>query len=178
MNIDQEVAPGWTRFHNVAQESLSKSVYCAFGLDKDSPLVNQVVSGNNYRTFPRLTAWKDEEGYLYNKVGLSVFDFRGKYGNPPAPRVKLWKSRRGVTIILTCTLRRCTMNRLDVIEDGTAEGKSGPQYSKVCGRIVLQLEKYEILPPPPSHHHDDSTRKSSTKKSTSYTTARKRKRTE
>lgn len=147
MNDDRISTYEWKRFHYKARKALSRSEALKFDVGKIDEEVNEVVSGYNYRTFPRNGAWKDENGFLYEKIGLFVFNFRGHHGEKPKKRVRLWKSARGITVILSCFTVKCTMNRREVLDGAIAEGQAEAQYSRVCGRVVLQLEKYDILPP-------------------------------
>ncbi len=129
---------------------LSPAQYGIFGFFiEDIKDISEVVTEHNFKTFKTRYSWRDQHNFLWNRVGLYIFDFRGHYGFEPRGELKLTRDEGEMRIELTCMVERAMVNNRDNM------GGSANSNTSVCGRGVLSVKSYSIgpafpkLPAPP-----------------------------
>jgi len=115
--------------------------YEKFSLDKDDDNVNEIISGYNYRTFPKTNRWRSvtHPDFVFVRQGLYVFDYRGKKKQRPEGRITLVRKVGRFSIFLECTIETEWRNSPMEIGEGIIPGAYDTQYSSVCGRCTLRL---------------------------------------
>lgn len=112
-----------------------------FELDKDDDNVNEIISGYNYRTFPKTNRWLSvtHPDFVFVRQGLYVFDYRGKRKQRPSGRIIIYRKVGRVSIHLECLIETEWRNSPYEIGEGIIPGAYDTQYSSVCGRCTLRL---------------------------------------
>ena len=115
------------------------------GLDIESDEIDQISSGYNYRTFPRKWIFRDQDGWLWKKVGLTTFSFCTHHGMVPSGirELKTWIGGDEY-LVLTCRVERGTINNQTVLDESYQKDYDGDSVSTVCGRASLTLQKWTI----------------------------------
>lgn len=126
------------------ERELTPHQFRLFGFSSIDPDANEVVSGWNFDTFPTAHRWKDEQGYVWIRVGIDVFDFRTRHGEIPDGKIQLKKRIGRLQIILWCEVESAHMNIAETVGDGVALQNEDVVLSKVCGRATLKLLNYKL----------------------------------
>lgn len=134
----------WSRLHYYMKKILPPSFVHQFGFHIEETKVNHVFSAENARTFKKTYTWLDERGFYWRRVGLSVFDFRTKYGILPSGNITLHRTYNGIHIVLKCEIKFSHLNDRATIDESIYANRESRQTSKVCGRASLQVMEYEI----------------------------------
>lgn len=134
---------------------LTPAQYKACGLAENDPDVNEVISGYDYRTFPKDHHWLDQKGNTWRRVGLNVFDFKlqriprtmSRLSIKPDGDLRLQIAIKGLTLTLFCSVDAARLNDRDEIdEDAVAIQNEERHLTTICGRATLMIRSFEVLP--------------------------------
>lgn len=101
--------------------------------------VHHIVGIYNSKTFPKKEVWKSSD-VLFQRMGLGIFEFRllnKRQLLEPREFLEMTKKVNKKTMIMIC---RCVEAHLQTAtEIGTHSYTDTVNYSKTCGRCVLEL---------------------------------------
>lgn len=149
--MDQALVDKWKATDRVLKHLLGPRTYRLFGLARNDPDVNEVISGYDYRTFPKSFRWDEIDlrtgsrtGNIWRREGLTVFNYRVKHGEEPYGTVLLRRKVDIHILTLLCDVEASHMNLREIIDEGIAIQNADRHFSKSCGRAILRVRKYAL----------------------------------
>lgn len=123
--------------------ALVRAIPKDFGFDRFE-IVHETISGMNHWNFPSDMRWRDADvpSLFWRRVGLYVFDFKGKrlrHADIPRGVRTIVRTANGVTVLMKVFVERAFLQNRALVEENVAVGRDRPITSANCGRAVLRF---------------------------------------